>query len=341
MNDEELRSALEGFLRKRSEPGTKVCALRQLSGGASCRVYAFDFELDGKRDSRVLRLDSPGATAGTRKEEFALLALARRAGMTVPAVHECGTEEDGLGGAFFVMDLVRGEALARRLLRDQHYSQARARLPGQLATQLARLHAIDVADPSIAFLHARAAGGSGPERFARAETGRYRQILDAFGDHPYPLLRLVGRWLDRHAPAAGVPALVHGDFRVGNVMFDETGLAAVLDWELAHVGDAVEDLGWLCVRTWRFGNDSQPAGGLCSREELVRAYESAGGREVDPVALRWWELFGNWKWAIICRMQAERHKTGKRPDLELAAIGRRIAETEKEILALLDEAEGR
>lgn len=343
MNEDALRDALERHLQAHGHPGCTVAALRQLSGGASCRVYRFDLEEAGAVQPLVLRLDADGGgTQGSRREEFALLAAARLAGVTVPAVHSAGSDSDGLGGAFFVMDLVPGEALARRLLRDERYRGARAALPKQIGRELARLHAIDPGQEALAFLAGRAPAGSGRARFALAEVERYRQILDAFSaDQPYPLLRLVARWLEKHAPAASRPAVVHGDFRVGNLMFDEHGLTAVLDWELCHLGDPVEDLGWLCVRTWRFGNDALAAGGLCSREELVAYYEEAGGDACDPAALRWWELFGNWKWAIICRMQAERHKAGKRPDVELATIGRRVAETEHEILALLDAAAGR
>lgn len=340
MSDDALRESLENFLRTHGWPAAEVESLRQLSGGASCRVYAFELREGGGARTLVLRLDAVGGgTQGTRREEYALLAAAARAGVTVPTVHLEGGEADGLGGAFFVMDLVPGEALARRLLRDERYAAARSALPAQLGRELARVHEIDLADPGLAFLAGRCPSGDDPRRFARSEVERYLQILDAFSaDQPYPLLRLVARWLLARAPRVERPVLVHGDFRVGNVMFDENGLTAVLDWELCHAGDPVEDLGWLCVRTWRFGNDHLAAGGLCSREDLVRHYEAAGGAPVDRAALAWWEVFGNWKWAIICRMQAERHKMGKRLDVELATIGRRVAETEHEILALLDEA---
>ena len=342
MSDDRLQEALQSYLRDHGFEDATVASLRELSGGASCRVFAFELHAGDEQRTLVLRLDAVGGgTQGSRREEFALLAAAKRAGVTVPAVLVAGGEHDGLGGAFFVMDLAPGEALARRLLRDDHYAVARVALPRQLGCELARTHEIDLAHPDLAFLAGRAPAGDDPRRFALAEVDRYEQILGAFSaDQPYPLLKLVGRWLARHAPAVTRPVLVHGDFRVGNVMFDEAGLTAVLDWELSHIGDPVEDLGWLCVRTWRFGNDHLAAGGLCSREDLVAFHEEAGGVPCDPAALRWWELFGNWKWAIICRMQAERHKVGKRLDVELATIGRRVAETEHEILALLDAAKG-
>lgn len=338
MSDDRLRDALQDFLRGHGHSGARVESLRRLSGGASCRIYAFNLEGGGGVQRLVVRLDSAGAQ-GSRREEFALLAAARRGGVAVPRVLVEGSAASGLGGEFFVMDHVAGEALARRLLRDEKYAAARAALPGQLGRELARIHSMDIAGDGLGFLSERAPGGDDPRRFALAEVDRYRQVLDGFSaDQPYPLLRLVARWLVRHAPPVAEPALVHGDFRIGNVMFDESGLTAVLDWELSHVGDPVEDLGWLCVRTWRFGNDRLAAGGLCSREELVRRYTDAGGRACSMESLRWWELFGNWKWAIICRMQAERHKAGEHPDVELAAIGRRVAETEQELLALLDDA---
>jgi len=343
VDEHSLSSALASFLTRRSAAPVEVGSIRQLAGGASCRVYSFEARQHGRAPrTLVLRLDADGgAVRSDRREEFVLLAAAARSGVTVPAVHWCGDATEGLGGAFFVMDLVTGEAIARRLLRDERYAQTRAVLPRQLAREAARIHDVDLTAPSLAFLRAREPSGQDPRRYAMAEIDKYRQILAAFScDHPYPLLQLTARWLEQNAPGVLRPALVHGDYRVGNVMFDERGLTAVLDWELAHVGDAVEDLGWLCVRTWRFGNDDLAAGGLCSREELLAHYREEGGADVEPSHLLFWELFGNWKWAIICRMQAERHKGGKHPDVELAAIGRRLAETEDEILNLLGVGSG-
>lgn len=340
--DSHLQKALQGYLQSHGHPSATVGTLRELAGGASCRIYAFELEESGTTRSLVLRQDAVGGgTQGSRLEEHALLAAAARAGVTVPAVHCAGSEAEGLGSAFFVMDLVEGEALARRLLRDDAYAATRAALPREIARELARTHSMDPLQSGLEFLVDRAPDGDDPRRFALAEVAHYRQLLDAFSvDQPYPLLRLTARWLEQNAPSTTGPAVVHGDFRVGNLMFDTQGLTAVLDWELSHIGDPIEDLGWFCVRTWRFGNVLLTAGGLCSREELLALYEKAGGAPCDAAHLAWWELFGNWKWAIICRMQAERHRAGRWPDVELATIGRRVAETEHEILSLLDAALG-
>ncbi len=284
----------------------------------------------------VLRMDAPtGSVEGSRYAEYRLLLLAIRAGVTVPAVHYYGDESEGLGGSFIIMDRAGGEALGRRLLRDSRYVRTREVLPTQLAAELARIHAIVLDDTALDCLRSTSSGNSA----CSAQEGllRFLEIFETVaGGRAYPVLTLAARWLKARVPALSHPALVHGDFRIGNVMFDEQGLTAVLDWELAHLGDPLEDLGWLAVRAWRFGADAQAVGGLCSREEFARLYGEAAGVEVDMESFRYWEIYGNWKWAVICLMQCARHRAGLRPDLELATIGRRVAETEWEILELLE-----
>jgi hypothetical protein len=136
----------------------------------------------------------------------------------------------------------------------------------------------------------------------------------------------------RPAPTARV--VVHGDFRLGNIIVDADGLAGVLDWELAHVGDAAEDLGWPCVRSWRFGA-RPPVAGVGERGELLARYAAAGGPRVDPATLTWWEAYGTLRWAVICVQQAATHLSGAVRSVELAVIGRRTCEVELDLLDLL------
>jgi len=316
-----------------------VADFAPLAGGASREMFGFDLVEPGRpRRSLVLRMDpGPGRMQSDRAEEFRLLVVAGEAGVTVPAVRWLGEETEGLGARFIVMDRVRGEAIARRLLRDEAYARTRSALPGELARELARIHAIDVEDPRVSALRLRAASGDDPRRFARFEVQRYRDLLArADQSWPRPALRFAERWLLERAPACTRPALVHGDFRIGNVMFDEKGLTAVLDWELAHVGDPLEDVGWLAVRAWRFGRDELAVGGLCGREEFWNLYERERGAPVSRAAALWWEIFGDWKWAIICVLQAASHKAGRYPNVELASLGRRVAEVEWELIRLLE-----
>jgi aminoglycoside phosphotransferase (APT) family kinase protein len=122
---------------------------------------------------------------------------------------------------------------------------------------------------------------------------------------------------------------------MGNLLVGEAGLVAVLDWELVHGGDPAEDLGWLCARTWRFGHDEYAAAGLGSREQLLAAYREAGGVEIAPEELRFWETLANLRWGVLTLRQLHEHLSGARPSLELAAIGRRTAEAEWDLLEMV------
>jgi aminoglycoside phosphotransferase (APT) family kinase protein len=334
MTTEELHTPLEAFLSERSGSSVSVTDLSRMAGGASRAIYRFDATFEREELlPLVLRMDavSPALQAQS-SDEFTLLSVARDAGVTVPRVHWDGDESAGLGSKFFIMDRVDGEAIARKLLRDDEYSETRDSLPEALAEELARIHAISIEGDRLDFLEPLSSAGPAQE------VERYIQVLDAVGaGHPQPVLRYVARWLMRNTPSTRARSLVHGDFRIGNILFDRKGLTSILDWELAHFGDPMEDLGWLCVRAWRFGVDDRPVGGLCSRERLFEAYERAGGVPVDAAAVRYWEILGNWKWAVMCVMQAGRSSAGEYPDIELAAIGRRIADSEWEALALLEE----
>jgi aminoglycoside phosphotransferase (APT) family kinase protein len=231
------------------------------------------------------------------------------------------------------MERLPGEAIPRRLLRDERYARARGVMIAQLGAILARIHTIDPEAPELA---RRLSGPTASESSGEAEVDRLMEAVRALSVEPHPVLDLTERWLRERLPRQRSGGLVHGDFRIGNVLFDEAGVVAILDWELAHLGDPVEDLAWLCVRAWRFGNDAQSAGGIGTREELVRAYESAGGGAVDPAVLRFWEVCGNLKLALVFITQARVHLDGGHRSIELASLGRRTAEAEEEMLRLME-----
>jgi len=300
--------------------------LRRLSGGASRETWSFDaVTADGARHGLVLRRD-PGGLLGRseRSVEFALLEAAHEGGVATPRVWFLLETDDDLGSGF-VMERIEGETIPRRILRDDAYSAARPKLAHQCGEQAARIHALDPARlPAL------------PVQGVREQIELYRGYLDGFGE-PHPAFELGFRWLAEHAPPDPPrPALVHGDFRNGNLVVGPDGVRAVLDWELAHLGDPVEDLGWLCVKSWRFGVSDRPVGGFGAVDDLLAAYRAAGGREVDPVELRYWEAMGTLKWGVICEVQAFTHLQGVVRSVELATLGRRVAEMEWDLLELLD-----
>jgi aminoglycoside phosphotransferase (APT) family kinase protein len=156
---------------------------------------------------------------------------------------------------------------------------------------------------------------------------------------PHPALELAARWLQKCAPAREHTVLVHGDFRIGNLLVGPDGLRAVIDWEFAHVGDPAEDLAWPCVRSWRFGHDALRLGGIGQPDEFFAAYEAVCGCRVDRRAVAYWEILGNFRWAVGCIAQAHRHLSGQAPSIELASLGRRTAEMELELLSLIRRTE--
>ena len=291
----------------------EIHGLHRLSGGASRETWRFE------ADGRPLILQRQ--RAGDERDmliEAGVVRAAGRGGAPVPELLDARRRDDGM--AFMILEAIDGETIARKILRDDDFAEARSRLVGDLGTALARIHALDV--DTI----------SGLQQTDQVEY--YTQVLDGLGQ-PHPVLELVRNWLLDTRPPAGRTTLVHGDFRLGNMIVGRDGLRAVIDWELAHIGDPMEDLGWLCVKAWRFGA-TPPVAGLGRYDELFAAYEEAGGAPVDPVVVHWWEVLGTWKWAVMCILQASVHLTGAARSHELAAIGRRVCENEYDLLVALE-----
>lgn len=325
---DDLSARLRAYVAERLGKPAEVKGVRRLGGGASRETWAFDIELDGRSRPLILRRDPPGRpSARDCANEMRLLRAAERAGVPVPGVRWAESSDEALGAPFIVMDRIEGETIPRRILDGQELAGAREHLVGQCAAALARIHAVPLS--GLDFL--------GPAQPADVLVDAQLSLLDSLGE-PHPVFELALRWLHQEAPSFQRPALVHGDFRIGNVIVGAEGLRAVLDWELAHLGDPREDLGWFCVRAWRFGNDHLPAGGLGSRKGLLDAYLAAGGVPLEVGDLRFWEVYGTLRWGIICMVQASFHLSGATRSVELAAIGRRACEME---WALLDLLEGR
>ena len=317
----DLAGALLVLLAHEVEGDARIDDLRRLSGGASRETWSFDLRAPGTTHELILQRLRPGGGAGSGLPLGTEAALVRAAGEHGVPVARVMASDDGaiLGTPGMVTERLAGETIARRLLRDAEWSDARTRLGAQVAEAAAVIHAMPI-DAVVGL-----ASGD--------QLDQCRMLLDGLAE-PHPAFELGVRWLEAHRPVPSAPAIVHGDLRMGNLLVDHGGLRAVLDWELAHVGDALEDLGWFCVRAWRFGSPLE-AGGVATRAALVDAYVAASGRSVDPQALRWWEVLGTLKWGAICMLQAWGHLSGATRSVELATIGRRVCENEWDLLGLL------
>ncbi|HZP44114.1 MAG TPA: phosphotransferase family protein [Candidatus Binataceae bacterium] len=317
MNGGDLAAKLEAVVAKKiGRPGS-LHALEQLTGGANRSTLAFEAEIDDRRVPLIVQLgvETPDPVAGIAPElkpaqQAHLMIEAAKVGVPAPPVRAILEPADGLGEGY-ITERIPGETLGPRILRDAKYHAAHRVMARQCGEILGRLHGLEPA--RVPFLVSQ-----NPAEHLTA----HRAIIDRY-DFRHPALELAYRWLAEHLPAKPRHTVVHGDFRMGNMIVGEDGIRCILDWELAQTGDPMADLGWLCVRTWRFGGKN-PVGGFGAREDLFAAYERTSGIAVDPAQVRYWEAFGNFKWAIHCLRLGSRGVLNN--DLERCAIGRRIEE---------------
>lgn len=294
-------------------------------GGVN-RTVLFDL-VDGRATRRLVSRqetysaeDSPFLPTA---HQFQAMRLAFANGVPVPEPVFEYDEADAMGNGF-VTAFVGGETMPQRIFRRPDIAEIRGKLAMQLAEILVRLHAIDVAGAGFLESH--------PD--SRDTIANYLRLYDSYAE-AHPAIELGFRWLERNRRPVGRRSLVHGDFRTGNFMVGPEGVTAVLDWECAHIGQGVEDIGWLCTRSWRFGQIDFPVGGLGLRGPFYAAYEAAGGGRVDPDEVRFWEIFGLVRWAIYNVMQAHGHVHRGRRGVAFAAMGRNTGLVEYELLMTL------
>lgn len=316
-----LSDGLVSLLEALWDMPVTVTGLRRLTGGASRQIWSFDaVRPSGAVSELVLRRDPPGhGDAPRMRGELACLRAAHSAGVPVPAVLAAGDDSPGINAPFLLMTRVTGETIPRKLHREQRFDAIRPHLTQELGRTMARIHRAPL----------DGLGMLSPEDPLVSITAIYREL-----DDPRPAAEIGLRWLAENRPPARPTALVHADFRLGNVLISPRGIEAVLDWELAHLGDPIEDLGWLCVRAWRFDSPA-PVAGLGERADLLDGYERESGFRPTEEELHWWEVFGTLRWLVLSRFQAERHIGGTERSTEFAAIGRRVCESEFDLLHVL------
>jgi aminoglycoside phosphotransferase (APT) family kinase protein len=328
-NGIEIEKPLNEWAAAHFGASARVEGLKRLSGGASQETWAFDVATAGTTHPLILRR-APGGVAMARSSEAvslateaALLAATTKSGVRVPEVLHVSPPGSELGEAF-VMRRVAGETLGRKILRDDEFRIARTRLAKDCGEALAGIHAVPLNGlPPLPVSH-------GADQIAK-----YEAIYRSY-EMPRPVLELAFAWLKANAPKPATPVLVHGDFRLGNLIVNADGLGAVLDWELAHIGDPREDIAWVCINSWRFGNSEKRAGGFGDLEDMLDAYAAAGGARYTTSDIDWWEILGSLKWGVMCMTMYAAYKTGADPSVERAAIGRRVSENEIDLINLFE-----
>ncbi len=327
----DFEEKLAAVLRRQIDGFQALLSVERLSGGASQETYRLVIR-DANGERRLAMRRAPGGIESARvaghpglRTEAMLMRCAREAGVPEPEVYAVLEPSDELGDGF-VMQWLDGEALGARIVRSESLTDVRTKLAFQCGQILARIHAIDLQKTGLDQL----LDPMDPAAFVEQTWERYKLL-----NTPQPMIDYAGVWLRAHLPKNPRATLVHNDFRNGNVMVSPDGVVAVLDWEVAHIGDPMRDLGWICTNSWRFGRTDLPVGGFGEYADLFRGYESVSGVKVDADQVKFWEVFGSFWWAIGCLGMAEHFRSGPDKTVERPGIGRRSSECQVDCANLL------
>ena len=320
---EELASALSKKLLEVGVEG-KVSNLEPLTGGASKEIWKFEVSNAKQSTKMILRRGSgiEGPLAIKTADEARIQKEVIKVGAPVPIILAVSKNEEELGDSY-IMHFVEGESIARKILRDKEYKKALPILAYQCGEAIAKIHNVDI--NNFSFL---------PKKPAEDQLEDLYSTYQSFRQ-PSPVFEYAYLWLKEQDFGNFQESLVHGDFRLGNIIVNADGLQSIIDWELAHIGNPLQDLGWLCGNSWRFGKNNKVVGGFGELEDLLEGYNSVSKLKVNKEMVRSWQVFGTFRWGVICLIQAYAHLNGAINSIEKAAIGRRVSETEIDIVDLL------
>jgi aminoglycoside phosphotransferase (APT) family kinase protein len=328
---DQFEKMLEAVLARAIAGFQSLESCHQLSAGASQETYRISYQSARGNGLLALRRAQPtadgGSTVGTitLDTEALLMQAAGQNNIPSPRVLYVLRPEDNLGSGF-LMDWLEGETLGQRIVASEELGLIRPELARQCGEILGRLHAIDYKQHKLDTLLPTVE----PERLVE-ETWNYYKELNV----PAPMIDYCWRWLQENIPSTSRRTLVHGDYRNGNLMINLRGVVGVLDWELAHIGDPVRDLGYLCVNSWRFGRSHLPVGGFGMVEDLLAGYRATSGITVNAQELLFWQVFGSFWWAMATMLMANGWRSGETPSLERPVIGRRSSEAQMDCVNLL------
>lgn len=325
---EPLGERLAAYLtRQRGDP-VRVTAIEQIPGGASRETYRVQLASAAGTEGVILRRDPKTSLIDTERAlEYRTYQAVHRAGFPVPEPLLLEEDPAPLERPFSLMREVPGCESAVAALTDPAMADRRERIGARKWTLLGQLARLDPEDLGVTgFMEV-------PAHAAARELDYWAGVIESDALHPQPVAAAAVRWLRRHLPPpSGRLCLVHGDYRSGNFLFDTEGeIHAVLDWEMAHLGDPLEDLAWSLDPLWGWP-ERELAGGLLPRRRALEIWSAASGITPDPEALRWWQVFASLKGLAIWISSTEDFVNGESKEPILAMAGWLMTDRQNRIL---------
>ena len=277
-------------------PDVRITNIRRFHGGASRETYAIDVEAGGKTEALILRCDPGDSLIDTpRALEFAAYQSFEGSSVPVPRAISLCEDPSLIGSPFFVMERIEGGQAVSPFSIDA-YGDHRDAIGRQFFALLGRINGADALSSPLA----RLIDIPAPDKCWMRELDYWTAQVEKNALQPEPILMAAIRWLRRNPPPpAQRLSIVHGDYRNGNVLHDgNANIIAVLDWEMAHIGDPLEDLAWALDPLWNL-LDPVRAAGLIDKEDAIRIWKEASGTSFDATAFRWWEMFATVKGLAI------------------------------------------
>jgi aminoglycoside phosphotransferase (APT) family kinase protein len=316
---DDLALRLEKYLAaKLGRPDLAVGDFARIPGGASRETYRFRARYGAVERALILRRDPPASLIETeRATEFRAYQAFHALGLPVPEPIALELGLAALERPFFIMEEITGCEVAS-ILNPDPYGANREKIGRQFWNLLGRIAAADVDAIGLGDLE----GTRDANDAWGHEVARWEKVIDEDELEPQPIARAALRWLTRNPPPPSQKlSVVHGDYRTGNFLFDAQGeIRAILDWEMAHLGDPLEDLAWALDPLWSHGDPTHPAG-LIARNEAIATWEAASGLRADAKALAWWEIFASLKGLGIWISAAREYTQGRNTDAVNAFSG--------------------
>ena len=324
--EEELKSRLGRYLSARWNTATIVESVSRIPGGASRETWKCQAKVGGDSRGVIVRIDPETSLIDTdRATEYRAMEAAFKAGLPAPEPLFLEHELSWLGRPFSVTTEVTGCQSSPDGIPTDH-REALGQRKWRLLGQIARL------DP-LALGLGEVVAATRVETCALEQVDYWAKVITDDELHPNPVAEAAVRWLRRHPPPpAQKLSLVHGDYRTGNFLYTPDGdIKAILDWEMAHIGDPLEDLAWSMDPLWSWP-DPHLAGRLLPHREAIAVWEEASGLKAEPAALRWWQVFASVKGIGIWISSSEDFHNGASKDPILAMAGWLVGDRQEQVL---------